>query len=169
MLNSDRIRKELAGLPAQASARAPYERGIYTAEWTERTYRELLRRAAALLARGESVIADASFISAAQRTAAAVTATEASADLLQLRCTASRELAARRMSARTCGLSDADQAVAEEMRAIAEPWPDAMVIDTERGGTAGLPGECLERALAAIRPHGPEHVWRPTRPYMLPG
>jgi len=169
VLNSDRIRKELAGLPAEAGARAPYERGIYTAEWTERTYRELLRRAAALLARGESVIADASFISAAQRAAAAATATEASADLVQLGCTASPELAARRMSTRTRGLSDADQAVAEEMRAIAEPWPDAMVIDTERGGTAGLPGECLQQVLAAIRPHGPEHVWRPTRPYMLPG
>ena len=169
VLNSDWIRKELAGLPAEASARAPYDRGIYTPEWTGRTYRELLRRAGALLARGESVIADASFISAAQRTAAAATATEASADLLQLGCTASPELAARRMSARPRGLSDADQAVAEEMRAIAEPWPDAMVIDTERGGTAGLPGECLEQVLAAIRPHGPEHVWHPTRPYMLPG
>jgi hypothetical protein len=44
-----------------------------------------------------------------------------------------------------------------------------MVIDAERGGTAGLPGECLEQALAAVRPHGPERVWRPTRPYMLPG
>jgi uncharacterized protein len=115
------------------------------------------------------VIADASFISAAQRAAAAATATQASADPVQLGCTASRELAARRMSARTRGLSDADQAVAEEMRAIAESWPDAMVIDTERGGAAGLPRECLEQVLAAIRPHGPEHVWRPTRPYMLPG
>jgi uncharacterized protein len=169
VLNSDRIRKELAGLPAEVSARAPYEHGIYTAEWTERTYRELLRRAAVLLAHGESVIADASFMSAPQRAAATATALEARADLVQLCCTASLELAAQRMSARTRGLSDADQAVAEEMRAIAEPWPDAMVIDTERGGTAGLPGECLEQALAAIRPHGPEHVWRPTRPYMLPG
>jgi aminoglycoside phosphotransferase family enzyme/predicted kinase len=169
VLSGDRIRKELAGLPAQASARAPYQRGIYTAGWTERTYAELLHRAAALLARGESVIADASFISAAQRAAAVAAAAGVSADLVQLRCTASRELAARRMSARPRGLSDADQAVAEEMRAIAEPWPDARVIDTERGGTAGLPGECLEQALAAIRPHGPEHVWRPTRPYMLPG
>jgi AAA domain len=34
VLNSDRIRKELAGLPAEASARAPYGSGIYTAEWT---------------------------------------------------------------------------------------------------------------------------------------
>jgi len=168
VLNSDRIRKELAGLPAEASARAPYERGIYTAEWTERTYAELLHRAVVLLAHGESVIADASFSSARQRAAAAAAAAGVSAVLVQLRCTASRELAARRMSARTRGLSDADQAVAEEMRAITAPWPDAMVIDTERGGTAGLPGECLEQALAAIRPHSPEHVWRPTRPYMLP-
>ena len=53
MLNSDRIRKELAGLPAEASARAPYGSGIYTGEWTERTYAELLHRAAVLLAHGE--------------------------------------------------------------------------------------------------------------------
>jgi uncharacterized protein len=39
-------------------------------EWTERTYAELLHRAAVLLAHGESVIADASFISAPQRLAA---------------------------------------------------------------------------------------------------
>ena len=169
VLNSDRIRKELAGLPAETSARAALRAGHLHSGVDRAHLPELLRRAAALLARGESVIADASFISAAQRTAAAATATEASADLLQLGCTASPELAARRMSARPRGLSDADQAVAEEMRAIAEPWPDAMVIDTERGGTAGLPGECLEQVLAAIRPHGPEHVWRPTRPYMLPG
>jgi len=55
------------------------------------------------------------------------------------------------------------------MRAIADPWPDAMVIDTNGGGTDALPGECLDQALAVIRPHGPEHTWRPARPYMLPG
>jgi hypothetical protein len=38
VLNSDWIRKELAGLPAEASARAPYGSGIYTAGWTEHTY-----------------------------------------------------------------------------------------------------------------------------------
>jgi len=104
VLNSDRIRKELARLPAEVSARTPYGHGIYTAEWAERTYRELLRRAAVLLARGESVIADASFISAPQRAAATVTALAARANLVvQLLCTGSLELAARRMSARTRG------------------------------------------------------------------
>ncbi len=169
VLNSDRIRKELAGLPAEASARAPYGSGIYTGEWAERTYAELLHRAAVLLAHGESVIADASFISAPQRLAAAAAAARVSADLVQLRCSASRDLAAQRISARTGGVSDADQAIADQMAAVAEPWPDATVIDTEAGGTAGVPGESLEQALEAIRPHGPEYVWRPARPYMPPG
>ena len=169
VLTSDRIRKELAGLPAEASARAPYGGGIYTGEWTERTYAELLHRAAVLLAHGESVIADASFASAWQWAAAAVTAAGASADLVQLRCTVSPELAAWRMSARTGAVSDADQAIADQMAAVTGPWPDATVIDTETGGTAGVADESLEQALEAVRPHGPQHLWRPTRPYMLPG
>jgi len=169
VLNSDQIRKELAGLPAQTSARAPYGSGIYTAEWTERTYAELLHRAVVLLAHGESVIADASFISAPQRAAAATAAAGVSADLVQLRCSASRELAARRMSARTSGASDANPAIAAEMEAVADPWPDAAVIDTGSGGTAMVPGETAQKAVRLIRPRGPEHLWRPTRPYMLPG
>jgi len=128
-----------------------------------------LHRAAVLLARGESVIADASFVSARHRAAAAAAAAEAGADLVQLRCTASWELAARRMSARTGGVSDADQAIASQMAAAADPWPEATVIDTESGGTAGAPGESVAQALQVIRPHRPEHVWRPTRPYMPPG
>jgi len=138
VLNSDRIRKELAGLPAETSARAPYCRGIYTAEWTERTYAELLRRAAVLLARGESVIADASFVSARQRAAAAAAADDASADLVQLRCNASSELAARRMAARTGGVFDADQAIASQMRAAMEPWPDA-TLSTPKAATPPAP------------------------------
>jgi len=169
VLNSDRIRKELAGLPAETSARASYGSGIYTAEWTEHTYAELLHRAVVLLAHGESVVADASFISAPQRAAATAAAAGVSADLVQLRCSASRELAARRMSARASGVSDADPAIAAEMEAAAEPWPDATVIDTESGGTARAPGETAQEAVELIRPHGPEHVWRPARPYMLPG
>ena len=106
VLSSDRIRKELAGLPAEASARALDGSGIYTDEWTERTYAELLHRAAILLAHGESVIADASFASARQRAAAAAAAADVSADLVRLRCTAPGDLAAQRMSARPSLVSD---------------------------------------------------------------
>ena len=115
------------------------------------------------------MIADASFASARQRAAAAAAAADVSADLVRLRCTAPGDLAAQRMSARPSRVSDAAEAIAAKMEAVAEPWPGAAVIDTEVGGTAGVPGEPVDRALEAIRPHGPEHVWRPARPYMLPG
>jgi uncharacterized protein len=115
------------------------------------------------------VVADASLISAHQRAAAVAAAAGVSADLAQLRCSASRELAVRRMGARVGGASDADAAIAAQMEAIVEPWPEATVIDTESGGTTGVPGQSVAQALEAIRPHRPQHVWRPSRPYMLPG
>ena len=169
VLSSDRVRKELAGLPAEASAWASFGTGIYAAEWTERAYAELLRRAAALLAHGESVIIDASFCSAKHRAAATATAADTSADLAQLRCTASPELAAQRISTRASTISDADRQIARDMAAAMEPWPDALAINTESGGVTGEIGDLMQQALRAIRPPGPEHVWHPTRPYMLPG
>jgi hypothetical protein len=169
VLRSDGIRKELAGLPPGEGAAARFGEGIYTAEWTRRTYAEMLDRAAGLLARGQSVIADASFTAAWQRTAAGQAASDASADLVQLRCTASPDLAARRMGTRAGPGSDAGAGIARRMDATAEPWPDAQVIDTESGGTTGLPRECARKAAEAIRPHGPDYAWHPARPRILPG
>jgi len=169
VLNSNRIRKELAGLPTETRIHVPYQAGLYGSEWTERVYSELLRRAAVLLAHGQSVIADASFISVRQRAAAEAAADAASADLVQLRCTASRELATKRVRARAGAASGAGCAIARQMENAAEPWPDAIVIDSGSGGTGELPGSPLQQALDAVRPHGPEHVWCPARPYMLPG
>jgi uncharacterized protein len=169
VLNSDAIRKELAGLAPGIPARVPYQAGIYSAEWTERTYAELARRAQLLLARGESVIADASFIAAGHRAAVAAAAGSSSADLVQLQCTAPQGLAARRMCARSGAVSDADPQIAAAMAAVIAPWPGAAVIDTESGETAAGFSDLVQLALNVIRPHGPEYVWRPTRPIMLPG
>jgi predicted kinase len=175
VLNSDRIRKELAGVPPEHPAAAPFETGIYAEAWTNRCYGELLHRAVTLLADGESVIADASWMSAEHRTAAATAAGRAGADLVQLCCTAAPGLAERRMAARPPGPSDADAQVARQMAAAMEAWPDATTIDTGRGGADGAPdesgpfGEQVQEALGIIRPYGPGHVWRPSRPVMLPG
>jgi aminoglycoside phosphotransferase family enzyme/predicted kinase len=172
VLSSDRIRKELAGISPGDRSAADYGTGIYAPGWTERTYAELLSRAARLLSLGESVIIDASWLSAAQRSAAAAVADAAAADLVPLRCVAPATLAAERMSRRRDDPSDAYPAVAAQMAAAQAPWPDAIVLDTGNGtaaddGPGPLAGP-LRRALEAIRPHGPEHVWRPVRPYMLP-
>jgi uncharacterized protein len=174
VLNSDRIRKELAGVPAGHPAAAPFEAGIYAEAWTNRCYGELLRRAVALLADGESVMLDASWISAGHRAAAATAAARAGADLVQLCCTAPAGLAERRMAARPPCPSDANPQIARQMAAVLEPWPDATTIDTGRGGVGGSDesgafGEIVREALGIVRPHGPDQVWRPARPVMLPG
>lgn len=146
VLNSDRIRKELAGVAPEQSCRAAHGAGIYTLMWTERTYAELLRRAAALLGNGESVIADASWISPQQRSAAAAMAESASAGLVQLRCITPAGLASKRMTARTGDPSDADQHIAAEMAASQAPWPEAITIDTASTDDAA------EQAIAAVHP-----------------
>lgn len=172
VLSSDRVRKELAGLRPEASARAPYNTGIYTPEWTNRTYAELRSRASALLAAGESVILDATWTSLDQRAAASAMAEAASADLVSLNCVAPPAETARRMGERAGGASDADREIAAQMAADQAPWPQAQVIDTSgpRGtGPDGGPSAAARHALEIIRPHGPEHVWHPSRPYMLPG
>ncbi len=169
VLSSDRIRKELAGIPPHAAGAAPFGAGIYAASWTMRTYGELLHRAGELLARGESVILDASWSSAELRSAAAGLAREQHAHLVELRCVASPELAGERLRSRPPGPSDADPEIGRLLAAAADPWPAAVVVDTERGGAAGDgDGEILGQALDAIRPHGAEHVWRPTRPLIPP-
>src|SRR5262249_16260191 len=69
VLRSDVIRKELAELEAMIHLGASLSAGIYTSEWTERTYRECLCRAESLLFEGRRVIVDATFRDESQREA----------------------------------------------------------------------------------------------------
>ncbi|GAB3979500.1 AAA family ATPase [Actinoallomurus acanthiterrae] len=160
VLNSDRVRKELAELSPDTPAPAPYGTGIYNAFWTRRTYAELLKRAARLMSYGESVIVDASWTSAEHRADAARTAEQAHADLIPLRC--DTPLAGERLHTRPRGVSDADPAIAAHMAESADLWPDATTIDTS--GPIKNSAEC---ALIAVRPHGPDHAWQ-RRPRLSP-
>jgi len=68
-LNSDIVRKELAGLGRQDRSRVPWNEGIYTPGFTRRTYDELLCRTQECLA-GDShacVVLDASYQSQGER------------------------------------------------------------------------------------------------------
>ena len=66
VIRSDVVRKELAGVGGMES-RSEFGQGIYTAEWTKRTYAECLRRAEELLYSGERVLVDANFREENQR------------------------------------------------------------------------------------------------------
>ncbi|WP_113705574.1 AAA family ATPase [Nonomuraea lactucae] len=164
ILNSDRIRKELACLAPEQPAPAPFGEGIYSREWTRRTYHELLARAETLLRHGEPVVLDASWTDAASRADARDVAQRTSSDVVELRCIAPRQVSTERLARRTGGVSDADQAIAAAMAASTGPWPEAAEIDTSSG-----PDQALDRALGAIHARWATAPWRFRRSQMEPG
>ncbi|MEU8849542.1 AAA family ATPase [Streptomyces sp. NPDC048564] len=163
LLSSDRLRKELAGIPAEQSAAAGYGEGLYTPEWTSRTYATLLDHASALLSSGESVVLDATWSDTAQREAALHVAERTSAELVALHCHVPGEVSAARLNARVPGTSDADLAIATTMAAREQPWPEAVAVDT-----SGPLESAVAQALAAVRPWGTGQAPVFRRPYMEP-
>jgi len=59
--NSDRLRKELAGLAAHTPQRDAFQGGIYSAEFSRKTYDALLARAEADIVDGHTVVLDGSY------------------------------------------------------------------------------------------------------------
>ncbi|MFP3984251.1 MAG: AAA family ATPase [Desulfurivibrionaceae bacterium] len=59
--NSDVVRKKIAGLQAESRAGDEFGKGIYSQEYTRKTYDGLLDYAAAELQAGSSVVLDASY------------------------------------------------------------------------------------------------------------
>lgn len=67
-VNSDIIRKHIAGLPSETPVHEEYGQGLYAEPVSEKTYVKLAQLAECELAAGNSVIVDASFQNAKERT-----------------------------------------------------------------------------------------------------
>lgn len=98
--SSDRVRKRLAGLDPEQSQSEEWGAGIYSDEFTERTYEELLRRAEEGLERGEIVVLDASFKERRWRRRAVDTAHDANAPVILLEATCPEEEVRHRLQRR---------------------------------------------------------------------
>jgi predicted kinase len=145
LLRSDEVRKDLAGIGHQERAGTGFGTGAYRDAATAATYHELLERARALLAHGESVVLDATWADAGHRAEARRLADATTSDLVELRCVApaaAREDRIRRRADSGSDASDATVSVARAMSARAAPWPTASVVDT-----AGDPACATEAAL----------------------
>jgi len=147
LIRSDLVRKELAGLPAQDSARCSFAEGIYAPAWTERTYAECLCRAEKLLFEGKRVIVDASFGEEKRRRAFLDAAAQLAVPVVFLLCQAEAEVARRRLECRRGDASDADWSV---YRKATERWED--IGPATRGVlyealTSGTKDQALARAL----------------------
>ncbi len=67
IISSDIVRKELSGISLIEHRYEDFEKGIYSKEWTDRTYKEILKKAEEFLMKGSSVIIDGSFKKKNQR------------------------------------------------------------------------------------------------------
>jgi uncharacterized protein len=133
LVRSDVVRKELAGLRPSESATEAFRAGMYSPEATASVYAELLSRAEVLLRLGRSVILDASWTRRCWRDAAHEVTRRTAADVVGLECRASRELSVLRLTQRVQegrDASDATPSIAQAMAHVAEPWLDALPVDT---------------------------------------
>lgn len=152
VIRSDVVRKELVGI--RTECRSEFGEGIYTADWTKRTYEECLCRADELLFQGERVLVDANFREEQQRQAFLNLAKRWNVPATFVLCEADREIVRQRLASRSNDASDADWSVYEK---AARAW-EAMGRDTKaRAQTiaTGRPWEFVLRdALSVIRNQG---------------
>jgi uncharacterized protein len=135
VIHSDTVRKQRAGLPA--AGRGPA--ALYEPAAVAATYVAMRAEAEAHLRLGVSVVLDASWTRADERQETREMAARCGAEVIEVVCrcdpdeTMSR--VARRLAMGT-DASDATPEVASALAAAADPWPEAVEVDTT-GQTAG--------------------------------
>lgn len=132
VLSSDILRKEIAGLSRDDDAASPIGGGIYRASTTHLLYAELIRRAAALLRQGVSVVIDASWSDPEWRASLGDLGDSCVAELTALQCTTPAPVARERLAGRQRPAhgSDATVDVHAHMARSWVDWPEAHQIDT---------------------------------------
>ncbi len=100
VISSDVTRKRLADVPPTEHHFDEFNSGIYSSDFTRRTYDAMLQRAGELLSKGVSVVLDASFIKSAERLRAKALAGEKGARFLVLECRLGDDLTRLRLAER---------------------------------------------------------------------
>jgi uncharacterized protein len=153
VISSDRTRKAMAGLAPTTRAAA----GSYNREERDRTYVEIVRRAAEVLDSGRGVILDASFSAGEWRWAAAKCARAAAAEFvfIEAHCS-SAELLRLRLSQRrnSDSVSDARDDLLDDFLRHYVPFGPSDPEQRISIDTSGTPAKALEEALRRLRPIG---------------
>ena len=170
LFSSDALRKRLAGCDPALPLPEAFGQGIYSREWTRRTYEALVQEAGRALADGRSVLLDASFLERAERQAVARLAAQYRARTIFVECTCPRELLLQRLAQRwkarmegqqegVTAASNASDARPDLFDAQAACW-EVFEPEEESGiehlvvTTAQPLAASLEQVLAALRKEG---------------
>jgi len=138
VVRSDAVRKQLAGVPLDQDASAPFGQGIYSPAMGARTYRAMLDHARAIIGAGRWAVLDATYNTRAARDAVAHLARELNVPFAIVYCLAERDELARRLRRRATedsDISDASAAILDEQaRRFEEPMTDEGRLFAWRGG-----------------------------------
>jgi aminoglycoside phosphotransferase family enzyme/predicted kinase len=139
VLSSDIIRKQLAGISPTEHRFEQFGGGIYSKDFTAKTYDEMFSQARELVAQGQSVILDASFRKRQDRLQARHVAKEINADFAVIECTLDETTVKQHLEQRLKGstTSDGRWEIFEQQKAefdeIAEfPSENHIVLDTSQ-------------------------------------
>jgi predicted kinase len=169
IFDSDATRKRLAGVPPTLRACADYEEGLYTPARTEETYAQLFRLAEGALARGDSVLLDASFQRARHRGLARELAQRTWARFCVLECWCPRAEIRRRLDARGVQggvVSDGRWELLERQERSFEPLFEIPPGEHLRVDTTQPPQAAAARVVAALGLLEPAPA---TRPVLIQG
>ncbi|MBM2838285.1 MAG: putative kinase [Deltaproteobacteria bacterium] len=108
VVRSDEARKRLAGILPDEHRYEDYEKGIYSEEFTNKTYSELLKEASEVLGGGRSIILDASYKSRASRERAAALAREKGARFFIVECICDQKVVRARLTKRMDEMDTSD-------------------------------------------------------------
>jgi hypothetical protein len=113
VMNSDRIRKRLAAIPAHRRVRTGYGEGIYNEVFTRRTYATMLAEAGAAARAGRGVILDATFKRERERALVGEFARRQKLPVLFVECVAAELEVLRRLRRRASRMGEVSDATAE--------------------------------------------------------
>jgi uncharacterized protein len=164
-LSSDVVRKEIAGLRPVEHQKEEFAQGLYRPEMTRRTYATLRRRAARWLRAGVSVVVDATFGTAEERSRLQRLAAHCGVPLVVLVCRAPEAVLKARLFARSApphpvtGWQAASDARLEVFPAVRAAFDQQM----EMPGAAKVatvdstqpPSRMIEHALSVVRATAP--------------
>ena len=113
VLNSDRVRKQLAGIPDTLHRPSDYRAGIYSPDFDRLTYGTLLEQARRCLVAGRGAVLDATFKSPTYRSAAVTLADQMHVPVLFVECRADEKETLRRLRDRACDRAAVSDATRE--------------------------------------------------------
>ena len=122
--SSDTVRKQLAHIDAAQPLADAFGQGVYTLDWTARTYDALRMKAGEALALGRSVLLDASFIHSEHRQMMAQEARTRGATVLFVECVCPREVVLKRLATRWNERIKGRSGTDEETSHVSDGRPD---------------------------------------------